>query len=129
MKFRKHLKLLLIVSIAWLLFWIAGLPDYYQQYSLATIFILVLAILLPIWYLVYRNIKKSKPGRGLKVAFWWTFYITVPLFFYDLIYCGIYLKHGVGFLWKYWYLTVYYIIPWLIFPLTGWLVERNRKSE
>lgn len=26
------------------------------------------------------------------------------------------------------YVTVYYIIPWLLFPPTGWLIEKSRKS-
>jgi hypothetical protein len=30
MKLRKHIRLLIFVTLAWLLFWIAGLPDYYQ---------------------------------------------------------------------------------------------------
>ncbi|CAO0823015.1 hypothetical protein DFAR_3440002 [Desulfarculales bacterium] len=37
------------------------------------------------------------------------FYIPMPLFFYDLLYCGLYLGHGFGFIWDYCYLTVYYL--------------------
>jgi hypothetical protein len=122
-----HMRLLFIVSLAWLLFWIAGLPAYYRQYSMITMVIFDLVILPPIWFVVYRSVKHSKPGKGLKVSLWWSFYISIPLFIYDLIYCGIYLGHGADFLWKYWYLTVYYILPWLIFPLAGWLVEKNRS--
>ena len=115
MKLRKHMRLLIFVTLAWLLFWIAGLPDYYQQYSIKFMVIF------------YRSAKHSKPGRGLKVCIWWSFYISFPLFIYDLIYCGFYLGHRIGFLTKYWYITVYYILPWLIFPLTGWLVDKRRS--
>jgi hypothetical protein len=126
MSIRKHLQLFALVSLAWLLFWIAGLPAYYRQYSTTSMVVFVLAILPPIWYIIYRSAKHSGPGNGVKVALWWSFYISFPLFIYDLIYCGFYLGHGLSFLWKYWYLTVYYILPWLIFPPTGWLIEKNR---
>ena len=62
-------------------------------------------------------------------SLWLAFYFTVPLFFYDLIYCGCYLGHGISFIWEYWYLTVYYILPWIIIPLTGWWVDQRHKQE
>jgi len=129
MQLRKHLKLLVVVSLGWLLFWIAWLPDYGQQYSVITMIIFDLAVLPPIWFLIYRSVKDSKPGRGLKVSLWWSFYISFPLFMYDLIYCGVYLGRGISFLWEYWYLTVYYIIPWLLFPPMGWLIEKKRNQH
>jgi hypothetical protein len=49
MKLRKHIRLLIFVSLAWLLFWIAGLPEYYQQYSNKFMVIFDLVILPPIW--------------------------------------------------------------------------------
>lgn len=129
MRPRSHLRLLLIVTAAWFLFWLAGLPDYYRQYSTLTMVIFDILVLPPIWLAVYFSAKKARSGRALAVAWWLAFYITVPLFFYDLLYCGLYLGHGIGFVWDYWYLTVYYAIPWLIFPLTGWWLEKQRKSD
>ena len=127
MRLRKHIRLLIIVTIAWFLFWIVGLPDYYQQYSKTFMVIFDLAILPPIWLIIYRSAKQSRPGRGLKVCLWWSFYISVPLFIYDLIYCGFYLGHSIDFLSKYWYITGYYFLPWVIFPPTGWLVDKRRS--
>jgi hypothetical protein len=129
MEIRKHFRLLVLVSIAWFLFWIIGLPDYYQQYSNRFMVIFDLAILPPIWFAIYRSAKNSRPGRGLKVCLWWAFYISVPLFIYDLIYCGLYLGHSTTFLTKYWYLTVYYILPWVIFPPTGCWIEKKRELD
>ena len=126
MKLRKHLRLLIYVTLAWLLFWIAGLPDYYQQYSFEFMVIFDLAILPPIWFIIYRSAKHSKPGHGLRVCLWWSFYISFPLFIYDLIYCGFYLGHSISFLSQYWYITVYYVLPWLVFPITGWLIDKRR---
>jgi len=128
MRLNKHIRLLIIVTFAWILFLIGGLPDYYQQYSTESMIIFDIAILPSIWFIVYYSAKKAKPGNGLKVTLWLSFYISVPLFFYDLIYCGIYLDYGLSFLWRYWYLTVYYIIPWIFFPLTGLLIDKNRNK-
>jgi hypothetical protein len=119
--------MLVIVSLAWLVFWIAGLPDYYRQYSIGFMILFDLAILLPIWFFVYEIVRRAKQGRGLIISFWKSFYISVPLFIYDLLYYGVHIGHGASFLWKYWYLRVYYILPWLLIPPMGWLVEKNRK--
>jgi hypothetical protein len=123
---RNHVRLLIIVTIAWILFWIAGLPDYYQQYSTKTMIIFDLLILPPIWFVVYRSVKGARPGWAVTAAAWWAFYISFPLFIYDFLYAGLYLGHGMKFLWHFWYLTLYYVLPWLLFPATGWFVEKRR---
>ena len=129
MKLRNHVRLFIYVTIAWFLFWVAGLPDYYQQYSTITMIIFDVAVLPPIWFVIYKSVRKARPGRAFFASLWWAFYITIPLFIYDLVYAGIYLGHGLNFLWKFWYLTVYYMLPWLLFPSTGWVIDKwnNRK--
>lgn len=126
MPLRRHAQMLAVVSAAWLLFWVAGLPDYYRQYSTMFMIVFDAAVLPPIWFVVYSRVRKAGAGRGLAVSLWLSFYITVPLFVYDLAYCGYYLGHGIGFVREYWYLTAYYVLPWLLFPLTGWWVDRRR---
>ncbi len=127
MKLHNHLRLFMIVTMAWILFWIAGLPDYYQQYTTKAMIIFDLVILPPIWLIVYLSAKKARSGRALKASLWWAFYISCPLFIYDYIYVGIYLGNGINFLWRYWYLTIYYLLPWVLFPPTGWLIEIRRQ--
>ncbi len=128
-RFKKHLRLLLYVTLAWILFWIAGLPDYYQQYSTKFMTIFDILVFPPIWFAVYFSAKHAQQKRGLSVSIMLSFYITVPLFIYDLIYCGFHLGYGMSFLWKYWYITVFYIVPWIVFPLTGrWIDNRNKLS-
>ena len=60
-------------------------------------------------------------GRAVALAFWF----TVPLFLYDLAYCGVRLGHGLGFVVPYWYLTAYYVVPWVLFPATALWLERS----
>ena len=64
-------------------------------------------------------------GRRLAVASWLAFYITVPLLLYDALYCGVWLGHGLRFFVDFWYLSVYYVIPWLILPPTGLWLDRR----
>jgi hypothetical protein len=126
-RFKGHIRLLSFVTLAWVLFWVFGLPNYYQQYSAKFMVTFDIIIFPLIWFIIYFSAKRARHGRGLSVALWLSFYITVPLFIYDLIYCGFYLGHGMGFLWRYWYVTVYYIVPWAAFPLTGWWIDRRNK--
>lgn len=128
MSLKNHIKLLAMVTVAWVLFWVAGLPDYYQQYATVTMVVFDLAILPPIWLIIYRSVQKARPGRAVAVSWWWAFYIAFLLFLYDLLYVGLFLGHGMSFLWKYWYLTVYYVLPWLVFPPTGRLIEKRRRA-
>jgi hypothetical protein len=113
------------VTVAWAVFWIGGLPDYYRQYSDGFMIVFDLAILLPLWYVVLRVLKRVRRGSRLMVAGWLAFYITVPLLLYDVLYCGVYLGYGAGFVVEFWYLSVYYIVPWIILPPTGLWLDRR----
>jgi hypothetical protein len=118
---------LVLATVAWLAFWVIGLPDYYQQYSAAFMawFDAVLTIvLIPVLFRVLRGVER---GRRLTTTWWIAFYFTVPLALYDWLYCGVYLGHGGAFLSRYWYISVYYIIPWIVVP--GIAVAVNRHSE
>jgi len=125
---KRHIRLLSYVTLAWILFWIGGLPDYYQQYSTRFMVVFDILIFPPIWSIVYFSAKRAQQNRRLSVGVWLSIYITVPLFIYDLVYCGLFLGNGISFLWKYWYVTVYYIIPWMAFPVTGWWMG-GRKPD
>ena len=48
----------------------------------------------------------------------------MPLALYAWLYCGVWLAHGYRFIWQYWYLTIYYAIPWILLPLTALLLNR-----
>lgn len=121
---RGHLKLLVTATVVWLGFWVAGLPDYYQQYSTRTLLVFEALLLVPAWAAGFVTLRRSRTSSRMKRACAISFYFTLPLFLYDLIYCGLYLGHGLGFLVQYWYLTVYYVVPWALFPLTALWLER-----
>ncbi len=120
---KKHLVLLLQASLAWLLFWLVGLPDYYQQYS--PIVLGVLCTLLSVAFSLFAIFMLARCREEIRLsrAFWLSFYYTVPFAIYDALYCGWYLGLGVGFLASHWYLTVFYFSLWLTFIPTVWLLK------
>ncbi|MBW1741815.1 MAG: hypothetical protein JRJ47_00095 [Deltaproteobacteria bacterium] len=127
MKIQHHIRIFLIATVVWAGFWVAGLPDYYQQYSLCFTAIFLILVLVPIWAVIYYVLKRVKPRRRLALALWLSFYFTVPLAVYDFLYCGLYLGEGMKFLVTYWYLTIYYIIPWVLLPLVAMRLNRGEN--
>jgi len=125
---KNHFALFLQASAMWLLFWVIGLPDYYQQYSPLVLGVLctVLSVLFSLFalYMLLRCREESRMSR----AIWLSFYYTVPFAIYDSLYCGLYLGLGAGFLVSHWYLTVFYFSLWLTFIPVA-LLLRSGKSQ
>ncbi len=124
---KKHLVLFLQASLVWAAFWLAGLPYYFQQYSqlfLATgsILLSVLISLAAIFVLLHARVE-TRMSR----AFWLSLYYTLPFAVYDTLYCGVYLGHGADYLYSYWYLTIFYITPWLTFIPTAYLLGARKQ--
>jgi hypothetical protein len=125
MKKRHHIRLLGLATVVWAAFLIGGLPDYYQQYSPVFMLVFDLLVLVPIAIVYWAVLVRLPPQRRMQVALWIAFYFTVPLAVYDFIYCGIVLGFGSGFVVDFWYLTVYYVIPWLLGPTIVWTINRR----
>lgn len=124
MRWASHIRLFVFATLAWLAFWVVGLPDYYQQYPAegmgiasvllsALISLACLAMLLPV-----------RAERRMRHAVWLSVYFTVPFAVYDTLYCGVYLGHGASYLWTYWYLTAFYVSPWMTLVPTAMLLRR-----
>jgi hypothetical protein len=125
---KKHLMLLLQAVIVWGLFFIAGWPDYFQQYSplvlgVGSVLISVLISLAAVWVLA-----RSRESIRFSRAFWLSVYFTVPFAILDTLYCGIHLNLGWAYLAKYWYLSVFYFTPWLTFIPTALLLRQHRST-
>ncbi|MCB1609057.1 MAG: hypothetical protein KDI71_19000 [Xanthomonadales bacterium] len=121
----RHFKMLWQAVLVWFGFWLAGLPHYYQQYSMLVLAIgcSILSVLISLGA-VYI-LARAKPSTMRSRAFWISLYYTAPFALLDTLYCGIYLGHGESYLWKYWYLTLFYFTPWITFPLTAWVLARR----
>jgi hypothetical protein len=128
---RGHFRILIAATVVWAAFWVLGLPSYYQQYSRSTMIVVCLALLpavVAVCYLLLRHMERN--GRLARAA-WLAFYFTVPLALYDWLYCGAYLGYGASFFCVFWYLTVFYVVPWLVLPATAVILnhvpERTSK--
>jgi hypothetical protein len=114
-----HLRLAILAVILWAAFFVGGLPHYDQQYGFA-VQAGGSALLVPIIGLAGgRVIVQARAERRRTLALWLSFYATVPFLILDVCYCGVYLGLGAGFLRSHWYLTIFYVIPWLLFVPVG----------
>lgn len=129
MTIARHFILLGQGVAVWLLFWLAGLPDYYQQYSQVTMAVFCTLLSVAISLAALFILRRGRPETRLRRAAWISFYFTVPLALLDWLYCGIYLGHGVFFLVRYWYLTLFYFTPWLTFVPTALLLQSNKENQ
>ncbi|MBL8519690.1 MAG: hypothetical protein JNK75_03375 [Betaproteobacteria bacterium] len=123
---RSHLRLLGQATVVWAAFWVLGWPDYYQQYSLFGVAIATNLLTAGIALLALAMLGRVRPAARMSRALWISFYYSVPLAVYDMLYCGLYLGHGWSYLEKYWYLTIYYPLVPLIFIPTAMLMPRVR---
>jgi hypothetical protein len=75
-----------------------------------------------------KVIGSARIERRKMLGFWLSLYFTAPFVLFDYLYCGLYLGHGWEFLRRFWYLTIYYVIPWLIFVPVGRSLARSQAA-
>ena len=124
-----HLRLVALAVLVWAAFWVGGLPQYYQQYSFAALLIFSVLLVPLVAFAGLKVIGRVRAERRLQLGLWLSFYFTVPFAILDYLYCGLFLGHGWEFLRRFWYLTVYYVIPWLIFVPIGLWLARSRPGS
>ncbi len=123
MTLRKHIVLLFQAVTVWFAFWLIGLPDYYQQYSTVTMAVASVLLSVATSLAAIVVLRTGRPETRMRRAFWLSLYYTVPFALLDALYCGWYLGHGEGFVTRYWYLSIFYITPWLAFMPTAALLR------
>ena len=124
----KHFNLLLQAGCVWLGFWLLGLPSYFQQYSTVTMAVASILLSVAISLAAIFVLRRGREETRMRRAFWFSMYYTLPFAALDALYCGWYLGHGSGFLTKYWYLSVFYVTPWLTFMPTAALLRSSTSS-
>lgn len=119
---RAHLGLLLQAIAVWGGFWLLGWPAYYQQYPDALVAVASIVLSVVISLAAVFILVRTRPEIRASRAFWIALYYTLPFAVLDTLYCGVYLGLGAAYLVDYWYLTVFYVTPWLTFPPTAKLL-------
>ena len=70
-------------------------------------------------------IRATKPEYRAARGFWLALYFSLPFLLLDASYCGLYLGRGTGFFRQYWYLTIFYVVPWVLYlPMGLWAARR-----
>ena len=59
---------------------------------------------------------------------WLAIYMTEPFLAYDYLYLGMHQQRGKSFLTTHWYLTAFYVIPWLMLPGIAWMTSAPARS-
>lgn len=129
MRARTHWMILAQAIVIWLLFWLAGLPNYYQQYSPSAVGFASIILSALIALACMMILVRVPAQRRMRIAFWLSIYYTVPFAALDAWYCGIYLGHGVSYLWQYWYLSAFYLSPWLTLMPVARLLDQVSRQE
>jgi hypothetical protein len=114
-----HIELLTMGTSMWTLFFIAGLPSNYFQ-SLTFLYQFFFVVFIPtiiLAFIIINKIRILSRYQAISRTVWTAFYFTVPFLILDIIYLGIHKNLGVTFFISHWYLTAFYITPWLIVPL------------
>ena len=130
MTFKKHIQLFLYSFFTWFVFYLIGLPDYYQSWFLwakVAICVLVTVAYFPATYYTLKSFWDD--GKHLINSLWLALYLTLPLFIYDYLLLAVYKGLGIGFVFPYWYLSFFYFSFWVQFPLVGWWTKRQEKQE
>jgi len=127
MNAKLHVSYLIQAVVAWALFFVIGLPDYYQQYSAPVIgsASVLLQALIGVWAIA-ALLPLSREKR-IGVACWLAFYFSVPFAALDGAYCVLIKHRGVEYLRDYWYLSVFYVSMWVALPLGAWVLNRAEQ--
>lgn len=122
-----HLYLFYLATTFWALFYLGGLPsNYYQDWPWPLSLVVILVLPSMGFLVLVRQLSRGllaclEPRR---VALWAALYMTLPLLVYDLIYLGWHERRGLHFVVTHWYLSAFYVIPWLLA-----LVAPNRLNS
>ena len=121
MRPNQHWHLFCLATTWWTMYFILGLPsNYFQTTSLWLIIVFgELVPALALGYFGWRRCTRA-PQNAWRNAMWIAFYMTVPLFVYDYLYLAVHQQRGWMFLQTHWYLTAFYIIPWLMLSAIAW---------
>jgi len=129
MDLRSHLRLLKTVTVAWIIFVVIGLPDYYTTWPFNKLLYFCVGTYFFVgFYILYKT--RDYEGHYLPRVLWVAFYIILPLVIYDFVYIAWILKEPFDLLNKFWFISVFYIVPWVqAFLIYLFLVSKSLKKR
>ncbi|PCJ35817.1 MAG: hypothetical protein COA99_13630 [Moraxellaceae bacterium] len=126
----KHFYILCVVTTLWAWFFLIGLwSDYYQQWGWVSQLIFVDVLPLVLMVFLSKGLILLFKGYGLlKSSLLVAFYFSVPFLLYDYIYLVLYQGNGAEYLFRYWYLTGFSLLPWFVFPVKATLMLKQSNA-
>lgn len=103
----------------WTAFLLAGLPsNYFLEWSAqAQLWLIVVIPTLVLMWIARSRMRGMTRANASGVACLTAFYFTAPFLAYDWLYLGAHKRLGWSFLVTHWFLTVFYLTPWVTLPL------------
>jgi len=127
---KKHIVMLLVAIIGWLLNWWIGLhSNHYLDWTLNLKIIRItniLFILSPIVYFVLRF--HSSKDQYLKDAGFLSLYLTFIFVLFDFLYLGISKDYSLRYIIDFWFVTLFYPVFLIEIPLIGLVMKRFRAQ-
>lgn len=124
MSLLKHIRLLINVTICWLVFVLIGLPNYYQNWPFTGLLYFCILVYFVVGIAIYLMTRRYE-GYLFRRALWVAFYITVPLALYDYVYVQLIRGESFELLNRFWYLAIFYVVPWFQAPLIYFFIASN----
>ncbi|MBU3914009.1 hypothetical protein KKA14_00570 [bacterium] len=128
---KKHLTMIMVVIIAWLLnFWEGMYSNHYLDWSLNMKIVRltnISLILPPITYFVLR-FQSDKDGY-FKDSVLLTLYFSSIFILFDFLFLAISKGHGINFIFEFWFVTLFYVIFWLEIPFIGWIMQNFKMLK
>jgi hypothetical protein len=126
----RHVYYFTMATTMWTFYFLVGLPsDYFRLWSFAgQLGFVVLLPTVALGVIGYLRCRGMARGKALRLAAIIAFHFTVPLFVYDWLYLGQHRGFGWAFLNIHWYLSIFYVIPWVILPPIAWLAANPRAK-
>ncbi|MAL96821.1 hypothetical protein [Hydrocarboniclastica marina] len=123
----KHFYVICVVTTLWTWFFLLGLrSDYYQDWTWLAQLVFVDVLPLFAMILLSKGLILLFKSYGLaRSSLIVAFYFSVPFFLYDYAYLVAYKDHGAEYLFNYWYLTGFSLLPWIVFPIRARLMSRR----
>lgn len=123
----KNVYLFISATAIYVFFIIRGLPNSHHLewsvYSQIGDCLEIIIFSLPVGYILLKCFSNAEDY--FRDSIWLAFFTSVPFLIYDSLYLGVAKGFGITYLSEFWYLTIFYFIVWVEFPIIGYLMQKD----
>ena len=128
MNLKDHLLVFISVFIAWLIFYLIGIPfNYFLEWTAPDKIIVILIGVFGIFPVFCFVLCALLKGDYFKTSLWVSVYASVEIFLLDYIMIGLIAGQGIGFFQTYWLQSISYLTPWMVMPFIGIAMKRFKE--